>query len=118
VGAADYEAQMNDARENSNAQEVNALSGDLGARIDLTEYCSDVETLWALAHDPCCDVRFALAENHNVDCDILAALADDENPFVAWRARKTIKRLTIGSAVSGNFNWPEAQTIKRRAEGS
>lgn len=109
---------MNDARDNSNAQEANALSGGISARIDLTEYSSDAETLWALAHDPCCDVRFALAENHNIDCEILAALANDENPYVAWRARKTIKRLTIGSAISGNFSWPETQTIKRRAEGS
>lgn len=106
------------ARDNSNDQEAKELSGDVGARIDLTECCSDAETLWALAHDPCCDVRFALAENHNIDCDILAALVDDENPFVAWRARKTIKRLTVGSAISGNFSWPEIQTIKRRAEGT
>lgn len=47
---------------------------------------------------------------------MLAALADDENPFVAWRARKTIKRLTVTSAVSGNFDWPEVQTVKKRAD--
>lgn len=109
---------MNDLRENFSDHVVKALSGNVDERIDLTEYCSDAELLWALAHDPCCDVRFALAENHNVDCDILAALAEDENPFVAWRARKTIKRLSIGSAICGNFSWPETQTSKRRAEGS
>ena len=109
---------MNDERDNSNGYESKALSGDIDARIDLTESCADAETLWALAHDPCCDVRFALAENHNIDCDILATLADDENPYVAWRARKTIKRLTVVSAITGNFSWPETQVLKRRADRS
>jgi hypothetical protein len=107
---------MNDERDELKSHNLEVCSGDIDARIDLTEYCSDAETLWALAQDPCCDVRFALAENHNIDCDILAALADDENPFVAWRARKTIKRLTVTSAVSGDFSWPEIQTVKKFAE--
>jgi len=35
---------------------------------------------------------------------------------VAWRARKTIKRLTVTSAVSGDFSWPEIQTLKKLAD--
>jgi len=107
---------MNDEIENSNGQ-TKVLSRVIADRIDLTEYCDDAETLWALANDLCCDVRFALAENHNIDSDILATLAEDENPYVAWRARKTLKRLTIGSAISGNFSWPQTQSNRRRADG-
>ena len=108
---------MNDELENLNSGEYELASLDASARIELTEYCLDAEVLWALAKDSCCDVRFALAENHNIDSDLLALLADDENPYVAWRARKTIKRLSVGSAVSGNFSWPETNNMKRRADG-
>ncbi|MFA7341043.1 MAG: hypothetical protein WC028_29940 [Candidatus Obscuribacterales bacterium] len=107
---------MNDETEKLNGQSK-VLSDVVADRIDLTECCDDAETLWALANDLSCDVRFALAENHNIDSDILAILAEDENPYVAWRARKTIKRLTIGSAISGNFSWPEAQSNRRLADG-
>ncbi|CAN5149422.1 hypothetical protein BH11CYA1_BH11CYA1_28510 [soil metagenome] len=107
---------MNDEIENTNIDESLLASLEHHARIELTEYCSEAEMLWALAKDPHCDVRMALAENHNIDSDILALLADDENPYVAWRARKTIKRLSVGSTLSGNFSWPETHNTKRRAD--
>jgi len=49
-------------------------------------------TLVHLAQDTSDDVRFHIAGNHNVPDKILARLVDDGNPFVSWRAQKTIER--------------------------
>lgn len=74
------------------------------------DHDTDLETLWQLVEDPSADVRFALAENHNVAEVILEALSVDENPFVVWRAQKTLRRLTAPAVVTGSFQavtyWP------------
>jgi hypothetical protein len=50
-------------------------------------------TSMQLAQDNNADLRYALAENHQIDGSILNFLAIDENPFVAYRAQKTLLRL-------------------------
>jgi hypothetical protein len=70
---------------------------------------TELETLWQLVEDPSEDVRYALAENHNVAEVILEALAVDENPFVAWRAQKTLRRISTPAVLHGRFqqtSWP------------
>jgi len=52
-----------------------------------------VHTSMHLAQDGSADLRYALAENHHIDGRILDFLAKDTNPFVAYRAQKTISRL-------------------------
>ncbi|HEY9756794.1 MAG TPA: HEAT repeat domain-containing protein [Oculatellaceae cyanobacterium] len=68
---------------------------------DHPDTTSDV--LFQLAHDTNPDVRFAIAENHKADIEILQLLSQDDNPFVAARARKTLRRLQNGQCMQGNF---------------
>jgi hypothetical protein len=49
------------------------------------------------------DVRYALAESYAVDTEILSALLEDENPFVAGRARQTLRRLNIQLCVAAEL---------------
>ncbi|HEY9714743.1 MAG TPA: HEAT repeat domain-containing protein [Chroococcales cyanobacterium] len=46
-----------------------------------------------LCSDKDVDVRYALAENAALATDLLSELADDENPYVAYRARRTLQSL-------------------------
>jgi hypothetical protein len=54
---------------------------------------TSLEALMILTQDESADVRFALAENHNIDESVLNRLVDDTNPYVAYRAQKTLARL-------------------------
>lgn len=53
----------------------------------------------SLAEDECADVRFALAENHNMPFVVLEKLSHDDNPFVAMRAERTMRRLLFDNVV-------------------
>jgi hypothetical protein len=46
--------------------------------------------LQSLADDESCDVRYSIAENPSVPLSILNYLCGDNNPYVAFRARKTL----------------------------
>ena len=56
----------------------------------------EVHLLLAVNEDP--DVRFALAENHNVPESVLKMLVEDSNPYVAYRAQKTLAKLDVSGA--------------------
>jgi len=56
-----------------------------------------VDSIWRLAREPNSDIRYSLAENHAIAIEVLNLLADDENPYVAQRANKTLKR--VGTSV-------------------
>jgi hypothetical protein len=60
------------------------------------------ECLMALVNDECVDVRYAIAENHNLPVCIIQLLANDDyqNPYVAHRARQTLKRLNGGNPIT------------------
>lgn len=51
------------------------------------------DLLLKVAGDTDADVRFGMAENPYMPEDILLSLLQDENPFVAWRALKTLDML-------------------------
>jgi hypothetical protein len=46
-----------------------------------------------LVKDESLDLRYSLAENHSLPVEALQILAQDDNPFVKFRAEKTIDRL-------------------------
>lgn len=52
-----------------------------------------------LAEDECADVRFALAENHNMSFHVLEKLSHDDNPYVATRAQRTMRRILFDNVV-------------------
>jgi HEAT repeat protein len=39
------------------------------------------------------DVRYSMAENHKLPSEALEILAKDDNPFVKFRAEKTLARI-------------------------
>ena len=51
--------------------------------------------LLVLECDEHVDVRYSLAENHNSSPVVLTVLAEDENPYVASRAYRTLRRIGI-----------------------
>jgi hypothetical protein len=65
---------------------------------------TSADVLYELARNSNPDVRFAIAENHNADVELLRMLSEDDNPFVAARARKTLRRLTRGQCAQGDFS--------------
>ncbi|HEY9868182.1 MAG TPA: hypothetical protein V6D08_03160 [Candidatus Obscuribacterales bacterium] len=52
-----------------------------------------VASIMMLSADDSVDVRLSLAENHNIPFAALEVLANDDNPYVKFRAEKTLKRL-------------------------
>jgi hypothetical protein len=52
-----------------------------------------IASIMMLAADDSVDVRLSLAENHNIPFAALEVLARDDNPFVKFRAEKTLTRL-------------------------
>lgn len=62
-----------------------------------------IDALWLLKNDTDADVRYALAENHNVMLELLETLTEDDNPYVASRAARTIRRLQGGIVHEFNF---------------
>lgn len=63
-----------------------------------------ITVLYSLSKDEHPDVRFSLSENPNLPDSILQDLSQDENPFVAMQANKSLRRLSGGSVVSGQFS--------------
>jgi len=51
------------------------------------------DTLALLATDPSIDVRYDLAENRHLPHQVLLELAKDENPYVRFRAIKTLQAI-------------------------
>jgi hypothetical protein len=74
--------------------------------------CCPITVLYSLSKDEHPDVRFRLAENPNLPDSILQELCQDENPFVAMQANKTLRKLSGGTVVSGQF---ASQQAKMRA---
>lgn len=74
----------------------------------------DRETLWLLARDEDLDVRFTLAENYFVPLEILDELAADENPYVAYRAELTKKRLSKAAGFSEVEELPRGEESRMR----
>lgn len=56
-----------------------------------------VDLLWRLAKDECVDVRYQIAENCNAPFEIIEHLVLDDNPYVAMRAEKTLRKLETES---------------------
>jgi hypothetical protein len=52
-----------------------------------------------LADDETVDVRFALAENHNLSFQVLEKLSQDANPYVAYRAERTMRRVLFDNVI-------------------
>lgn len=46
-----------------------------------------------LGSDQSVDVRYVVAENHHLPPELLETLVEDDNPYVAARARRTLKNL-------------------------
>lgn len=78
-----------------------ARHADVEVRIAVAEHRKTLlETVIVLAHDESVDLRYAMAENHNIHGDVLDILAHDDNPFVAHRAQKTLRRVRGASIVA------------------
>jgi hypothetical protein len=75
----------------------------------------DEGTLNKLVQDVSTDVRYTLAENHLLPVALLIQLSNDENPYVAYRAETTLRRVTElgGHNITGDSSWP--QQSSRRA---
>ncbi len=52
-----------------------------------------IKTVWRLARDSSADVRLRLAESYTIPLAVLRVLSEDENPYVAYRAQRTMRRL-------------------------
>lgn len=76
---------------------------------------TSAETLKVLAGDACADVRYAIAENHNIPTVVLMELTQDDNPYVALRAEKTLRRLQSGKVLFGGFGTSTAVRAFRAA---
>jgi len=73
---------------------LNSRSCNAQTRMDLGDSAdTPLEALVLLTKDENADVRFALAENHNIHRSVLDLLVDDTNPYVAFRAKRTLARL-------------------------
>lgn len=74
--------------------------GDTLVRQALAENSNvPIDVIWRLVKDPDCDTRYVLAENPNVGMEVLTMLVEDDNPYVASRAQKTLKRMQGGVIV-------------------
>ena len=58
-----------------------------------------VSILVNLAEDDSLDVKYALAENHTMPFIVLEKLSNDDNPFVAMRAKRTMRRVLFDNVV-------------------
>ena len=52
-----------------------------------------VASIMLMIQDESADLRYSMAENHSLPREALSILADDDNPFVKFRAEKTILRI-------------------------
>ena len=57
------------------------------------------EILRVLAGDEDVDVRYGVAENPHIPGSLLEKLSGDENPYISWRAYRTMKMLDITSGL-------------------
>ncbi|MBY0358275.1 MAG: hypothetical protein K2W82_09765 [Candidatus Obscuribacterales bacterium] len=71
--------------------------------------------LLELIKDMDADVRFSLAENHNLPTTLLDVLAQDENPYVAFRAKKTLERIRTARS-KGHVWFPKLWYQNRKRE--
>ena len=53
-------------------------------------------SIMLLVKDNDADVRHSMAENHQLPLEVLHVLANDDNPFVKFRAEKTLARIAEG----------------------
>jgi hypothetical protein len=56
-------------------------------------YETRLQNLNKLAFDENPDVRYEIAEDANTPFELLRMMTEDENPYVAERAKRTLKRL-------------------------
>lgn len=100
----EYLAHFNDEDVRRRAAEANRCSPQL--LYELAHDCSSevriavchnintpVEVLQFLAMDEDTTVRFSLATNPRLPLALMHQLENDENPYVAWRASKTLNRV-------------------------
>ncbi|MDZ4832312.1 MAG: hypothetical protein SGJ27_00790 [Candidatus Melainabacteria bacterium] len=52
-----------------------------------------------LTDDEYIEVRYALAENHNMPFQVLEKLSQDDNPYVAYRAERTMRRVLFNNVI-------------------
>lgn len=74
--------------------------------------------LLRLATDEDLDVRFQLAESHHLPIEVLKVLSEDENPYVSWRAERTLDRV-LQCQETAMVTWREyrkAELDKRMTE--
>jgi|SRR5277367_4986347 len=90
--------------ENANcpANVLSRLAQDLDAEVRLSvAYNPKVPLilLESLVEDECPDVLYALAEDHNLATSLLNKLSQNDNPYVAQRAKQTLRRLEPADTV-------------------
>lgn len=77
--------------------------------------------MWILAQDASGDVRYRLAESYVVDQEVLSYLMEDENPYVAQRAKLTMRRRNMHLHAAVEFPvFDHGETVidmRRRANG-
>lgn len=101
-----------------------ATHADVEVRIAVADHRNTpLETVMILAQDESVDLRYALAENHNIHAAVLSMLAEDDNPFVAYRAKKTLERVRRASTVDFSHSrmrviFPEDTQYHRRTNGN
>jgi hypothetical protein len=66
------------------------------------------EIQWMLSRDSHLDVRYRLAESYLVDLTVLHQLMQDENPYVAFRAARTLSRRSNTQQDAANDKWATA----------
>jgi hypothetical protein len=92
--------------ENANTPPAVLCDLALSASADVRAAVADNENtppraIFLLAVDNDADVRYSIAENHNAPLAVLQLLLQDENPYIACRARSTMKRAGHLSNIAG-----------------
>jgi hypothetical protein len=88
-----------------------ALDEDVEVRVALSHNAKlPPPLMWYLCTDPSNDVRYSMAENPHFSAEVLQHLAEDANPYVAFRARRTLDTLAIaGPGIVLEPMWRTAQ---------
>lgn len=81
---------------------LNHPEAEVRAELSENPYCP-ITILYRLATDKHEDVRLRLAENPKLPLSILEELSEDENPFVAARAKETLRKSARASVVDRSF---------------
>jgi hypothetical protein len=69
-----------------------------------------------LCRDTHADVRYFLAESYTLDLDLISSLLEDENPYVAQRARNTLRRREVHLVATLPWTGATANTQPKQRE--